>query len=184
MTILIHGFGSSGMSNKAKLFRDYFKEKNLPYIAPSLSYIPELAMATLEELIASYEDVNLIASSLGGYYALYLAQKYQLKTVLINPSISPDETLKRHLKDYATAHYDGSRFAWNNSHIQMLKAYRVRSKIIDSNYLLLIQKGDEILDYKKAVESLPNVSMIIEEGGSHQFEGIERHFEKIVKFLY
>ena len=182
MTIFIHGFGSSGMSNNAKLIRDYFKEKNLPYIAPSLSYIPELAVTTLEELIASYDKVNLIGESLGGYYALYLAHKYQLKAVLINPSIYPEETLKRHIKDSATAHYDGSHFVWRKRHLKMLEAYKVKDKVMDANYFLLLQKGDTVLDYREAVDRLPNASMVIEEGGSHLFEGIERYFEKISKF--
>ncbi len=49
--IYIHGFGGSGVGNKASLFREYFKERGVEYIAPSLSYIPDLAISTLEELI-------------------------------------------------------------------------------------------------------------------------------------
>ena len=183
MVIFIHGFGSSGQSNKARLFRDYFKAHNIPYIAPSLSFIPDLAISTLEELINSYDDVKLMGSSLGGYYALYLSQKYNLKSVLINPSIHPKETLKRHLKDYATAYFDGSHFLFRENHIQMLERYDTQEKILDSNYLLLLQKGDDILDYQEAIAKLPNALMVVEEGGSHQFDGIERHIKKIVDFF-
>ena len=92
MTIYIHGFGGSGEGVKAKLFREYFKDKKEGFIAPSLSYIPELVIKTLEELIESYNsDVTLIGSSLGGYYAIYLSQKYSLKTVLLNPQEAIDK---------------------------------------------------------------------------------------------
>jgi len=182
MTILIHGFRSSGQSRKAKLFREFFKKNNIPYIAPSLSYVPELAMATLEELIESYDEVNLIASSLGGYYALYLAEKYGLKTVLINPSIYPKETLKRHLSK-AKTQYDGSFFEWKVSHLEMLEEFMPR-KVLDSEYLMLLQKGDEVIDYREAMAKVSHATMIVEEGGTHQFDGIEQHFEQIIEFLY
>ena len=70
MIIYIHGFGGSGEGSKAKAFRNYFASIKEPFIAPSLSYVPELAIRTLEELIDAYPgEVSLIGSSLGGYYA-------------------------------------------------------------------------------------------------------------------
>jgi len=94
MTIIIHGFGSAGRGGKAMLFRDYFKSIGEPCIAPSLSYVPELAIDTLEQLIESYDEVTLVGSSLGGFYAIYLAEKYGLKAVLINPAVDSSKTLK------------------------------------------------------------------------------------------
>ena len=185
MTIFIHGFGSSGQGGKSKLFREYFKSINKPFIAPSLSYVPQLAITTLEELIESYDEVNLIGSSLGGYYALYLSEKYGLKTVLINPATKSAKTLKRMitLTGYAPNFYDNSSFEWRESHLEMLGKYD--TEVIKANrYLLLLQKGDDLLDYRDAVAKVPNATMVIEDGGTHQFQGIEKHFEKIVEFLY
>ena len=112
MTIIIHGFGSAGKGGKAMLFRDYFKSIGKPCMAPSLSYVPELAMDTLEQLVHSYDDVTLVGSSLGGYYAIYLAEKYGLKAVLINPAVDSSKTLKRVLDmgGMATNYYDGTEF--------------------------------------------------------------------------
>ncbi len=184
MVIFIHGFGSSGLAGKATAFRAYFKEKNIPYIAPSLSFIPKLAISTLEELIDSYDDVHLIGSSLGGYYALYLSQKYDLKTVLINPSLHPDKTLNSYTKEPAMAYYDGSSFSWRPSHVQSLEAYKLsKDQIKSENYFLLLQKGDDVLDYQEALCMLPKVKTILEEGGSHSFDRIERHFDEIVDFF-
>jgi predicted esterase YcpF (UPF0227 family) len=184
MTIFIHGFGSSGRGGKSKLFREYFKSIDKPFIAPSLSYVPRLAISTLEELIESYDEVNLIGSSLGGYYALYLSEKYGLKTVLINPATKSAKTLKRavSLTGYAPNFYDNSSFEWTELHLKMLEEYN--TGVIESDkYFLLLQKGDDLLDYRDAVAKVPNASMIIEEEGTHQFEGIEKHFERIVEFL-
>lgn len=180
MIIYIHGFGSSGEGHKAKQFREYFKKDG--FIAPSLSYIPDLAIKTLEELIESYNgDVKLIGSSLGGFYSLYLCKKYNLKAVLINPSVFPYITLQKVLGN-APSYYDTSTFTWMQSHIDMLKKYEVEY-VNEKNIMLLLQKGDETLDYTKAVHMLPNSIKIVEEGGSHSFDSVERHFKAIRNFF-
>jgi len=63
-----------------------------------------------------------------------------------------------------------------------LQKYRV-DEVKNGEYLLLLQTGDDVLDYKDAVSKLPYAEMIIEEGGTHPFEGIERHFGRISKFF-
>ena len=185
MILVIHGFGSAGKGGKAMLFRDYFKSKGQPCIAPSLSYIPDLAMDTLEQLIESYDDVMLVGSSLGGYYAIYLAEKYGLKAVLINPAVDSSKTLKRRVAEMngkAINYHDNSRFTWNMNHVKMLEKYTV-DEVKNGKYFLLLQTGDDVLDYNEAVAKLPNAKTIIEEGGTHPFEGIERHFDQIKTFL-
>lgn len=180
MLIYIHGFGSSGEGHKAKQFREYFKKEG--FIAPSLSYIPDLAIKTLEELIESYGgNVTLVGSSLGGFYALYLCQKYRVKIVLINPSVYPFVTLRKVLGD-APSYYDTSTFTWMESHIEMLKKYETKS-VDEAKVMLLVQKGDETLDYQQALNRLQNSKHLIEDGGSHSFDDIERHFGTIKEFL-
>lgn len=180
MIIYIHGFGSSGEGFKAKQFREYFKEDG--FIAPSLSYIPELAIKTLEELIESYkEDVYLIGSSLGGFYSLYLSHKYNLKAILINPSIHPYITLEKILGN-APSFHDESTYTWMEPHVEILKSYRVDISN-EKNFMVLLQKGDETLDYKEAIKKLPNATLIVEEGGSHSFDAVERHFVSIREFF-
>jgi len=156
------------------------------FIAPSLSYVPELAIKTLEELIESYKkEVFLIGSSLGGYYATYLSSKKEVKrVVLINPSVNPSETLKRAIGN-APNFYDESFFNWNMKHIEMLEQYKVedvKDRYKDS-FMLLVQKGDELLDYKESVNKYEGCKQIIEDGGSHGFDGIERHFETVREFF-
>lgn len=184
MIIYIHGFGSSGEGQKAKHFRDYFHTIGEPFIAPSLSYVPELAIGTLEEMIASCnEEVYLIGSSLGGYYATYLSERAEVRrVVLINPSVYPLKTLTRALGD-APNFYDGSTFRWQEKHLEMLKAYQVCTSLNREKFMVLLQKGDEVLDYREAVTKYEGCEVIVEEGGNHSFEGIERYFEYICDFF-
>ena len=185
MILYIHGFGSSGKGGKSLQFKEYFKSQNIRYIAPSLSYVPELAMDTLEQLINSYdEEIILIGSSLGGFYSIYLAEKYALKAVLINPAVDSSKTLKRVLAfgDRQKNYYDDTRFDWTVEHVDMLLSYRV-SKIQNGTYFLLLQTGDDVLDYKEALAKMLDAKSIVEEGGTHPFEGAERYFTQIEAFL-
>jgi predicted esterase YcpF (UPF0227 family) len=182
MIIYIHGFGSSGHGGKATLFKEYFKENIL---LPSLSYVPQLAIHTLEQLIEmlqkNNEKVHLVGSSLGGFYALHLANKYDLKAVLINPAIYPFQTLDK--IGMARNYYDDSTFEVLPKHLDALRALQTQHICQQKNFMTLLQTHDEVLDYKHAVEKLPESKLIIEEGGNHTFEGIQRHFHAIESFF-
>lgn len=184
MIIYIHGFGSHGNGSKAIALRDYCKSHNIPFIAPSLSTIPDLAIQTVSELIEAFqrfENVSLVGSSLGGYYAMYLSHKYDIPCVLINPAVYSYKTLQRAL-GASPNFYDQSTYEWTKTHLDMLKQYDIES-YQGENALLMVQSGDEVLDYAEAVAKLPKAQMIIEEGGDHGFKRVERHFDAIVEFL-
>ncbi|KIM10025.1 MAG: hypothetical protein KU38_08285 [Sulfurovum sp. FS08-3] len=186
MILYIHGFGSSGVGSKALKFKEHYAHGT--FIAPSLSYVPLLAIDTLKQFIeyalAKGEKVHLIGSSLGGYMAIFLATHYNLKAVLINPSIKPTLTLQ---KARGLNYYDLSSFEWNTQHLKMLENFNVTHPNPD-NYLLLLQKGDETLDYREALHFFehqginPN-RIILEEGGNHSFENIESKFEIMDAFF-
>ena len=182
MIIYIHGFGSSGHGGKATLFKEEFQEQ---IILPSLSYVPTLAIYTLEQLIEllllKNEKVSLVGSSLGGYYSIYLANKYDLKAVLINPAIHPFKTLDK--IGMATNYFDLSSFEVTHEHIQTLKTLETKEIKNQNNFMVLLQKEDEVLDYKEAIEKLPHANLYIEEGGNHTFENIENYFAKISTFF-
>ncbi len=182
MVLYIHGFSSNGEGSKAQSFRDYFKSIDEPYFAPSLSNIPDLAIKTLEEIIQTYnEEIYLIGSSLGGFYATYLADKYGLKTVLINPSIFPYKTLNSYV-GLNPNFYDNSSFEWKESHLEMLKKYEV-TDIDEKLFTLFIQKGDELLNFQEAVDRFKNAKVFIEDGGSHRFDNIEKYYHLISKLV-
>ena len=182
MIIYIHGFGSSGFGGKATLFKEYFKED---IIMPSLSYVPALAIHTLEQLIElcqrQGQKVCLVGSSLGGYYCLYLANNYDLKAVLINPAIYPYKTLDK--IGMAMNYFDMSTFEVTTEHIQALKILEVNKFKNQENFMTLLQTEDEVLNYQDAVNKLPDSKLVIEEGGNHTFENIERHFKDIESFF-
>jgi predicted esterase YcpF (UPF0227 family) len=187
MIIYLHGFGSTGFGVKAQMFLEYFEEE---IITPTLPNIPNLAIATLEQLIEAFlhrgEKISLIGSSLGGFYALHLANKYDLKAVLINPAVYPWVIGDRYVKDdndFATNYYDNSKFEFNHSHIQSLRNFEVINIKNPEKFLTLLQEEDEVLDFNEAAQKLKKTNLEIEEGGNHSFVGIERYFRKVNNFL-
>lgn len=181
MILYIHGFNSSGFGAKAEILREKYKDKVL---APSLSNIPKLAIDTLEQILSQclkYEKkITLIGSSLGGYYAIYLASKYNLKAILINPSIFPYHTLAAYIGENQSF-FDLSNREWTQSHIDSLKAYEV-TKFDPGHFLVLLQKGDETLDYNHAAAKFSDAYLVIEEGGSHGFDNFEQKLATIEDF--
>ncbi len=181
MIIYIHGFAGSGLGVKAQAVRAYFGREAM---APSLPHIPELAFDTLDQLVgfwAQREPVGLIGSSLGGFYAWALAERHGIKAVLINPSVKPYETLDL-WKGFVRHFHDLSSFEWNDRHIRMLKSLIPKS-VTPQNYLLMLQKDDELLDYRVALETFAGAKTVVETGGGHSFDGFENYLEKIKRFL-
>lgn len=188
-TILyIHGFGSSGESRKAMKLRRYYEAMGVTFLAPTLSYIPDLAVHTLEDIIAALGPgkIKLIGASLGGFYAAWLSRKYDLPAVLINPAMRM-QVEKEALLGLHTHYFDGSRFEWIDAHFDMLQRYTDELKNLEkSRVLLLMQKGDDVIDYRTTLErfaGLPASQIILEEGGSHHFDGIETKFARMDAFL-
>jgi len=189
MVLYIHGFGGSGLGVKANLFREHFKNKDVNFLAPSLSYTPDLAISTLEEIIQNclkYEDIKLIGSSLGGFYATYLSNKFNLKAVLINPATTPSKTLLEIIQNQELSlnYFDLSHFEFNRNHLNMLKKYQVPKESLKlKNLLIMLQKDDEVIDYKFTKELFNGAKMIITQGGGHSFLDIENFFRDIDEFL-
>ncbi len=188
MIIYIHGFGSSARSTKAEKIQNM--PLNEPFLALSLSTIPHLAMKTLEDIIQLYihscdtelSSLKLIGSSLGGFYALYLSQKYNIKAVLINPALEITPTLSTPKK--MINYYDESYFEWSQKHIDSLKEYETNDIVYAHNILLLTQKNDEVLDYNIAVKKLKHSKQIIYDNSDHGFSNIEICFHEIEQFFH
>src|SRR5688500_571180 len=115
--IYVHGFNSSPDSHKARLFTDFCHDQGLhDVLVPALSHDPERALHTLAACIGRNGErvALLVGSSLGGYYATYLAERYGLKAALVNPAVAPcdylpSEFIGRHRNYYTHEEYEFTR---------------------------------------------------------------------------
>mgnify|MGYP000061666791 FL=1 len=184
--LYLHGFNSSPQSHKAQLITRYMHARGCLdlLICPQIPSVPGEARLFLEQLVEETLDEHQLSyagSSLGGYYATYLAEKYSGSAVLINPSVKPYETLRAHLGENKF-YFDEGCWEFDESHIQQLKDMDVRSITQAERYLILLQTGDETLDYREAELKYKNARCIIEQGGDHSFTGLERHIKQIMQF--
>ncbi len=164
----------------------YMREKNTLdlLICPQIPSVPGEAQLFLDKLVEeTLEDYSLsfAGSSLGGYYATYLAEKYSGSAVLINPSVKPYETLSAYLGENKF-YFDDGCWDFNESHIQQLKEMDVATITDAQRYLVLLQTGDETLDYREADSKYKASQCIVEQGGDHAFTGLERYLQQIMQF--
>lgn len=176
--LYLHGFGSCGEGNKSKTLGSYFGNENL--LAPNLPYEPQEAIETLSKLISKEGPALLVGSSLGGYYATYLAEKYEIPAVLINPSCTPWVTLANHV-GWQKRFCDGEAFEFKPDYLQQLKSLHVIPE--RSRYLVLLQSEDEVLDYRVAKVQYKAYKVIVEYGGNHRFENICEYLSMIESFM-
>ena len=184
--LYLHGFNSSPQSHKAQLITQYMSASNSLdlLICPLIPTVPEQARLFLEQLVEETlenHSLSFVGSSLGGYYATYLAEKYSGSAVLINPSVKPYETLKAHLGENKF-YFDEGCWEFTESHILQLEAMYVKDITEAERYLVLLQTGDETLDYHEAELKYKNSHCIIEQGGDHAFIGLERYIPQIMQF--
>ncbi len=178
MILYIHGFASCGNSNKTKLLRENFDR----VLCPDIPVDPDEAISFLQKLVVVNDVSLIIGSSLGGFYAAYLAEKFQVKTVLLNPSTQPFLTLAPYI---GTNEFfcSAETFEWTKEHITKLFSYAISKDSIKAPLLVLLQKGDEILDYTKAEDVYKAYQVIVQEGGNHRFENLDEYLGLIREFM-
>jgi hypothetical protein len=175
--LYIHGFASSAHSAKAQVLRRHFDE----VYAPSLSHIPTLAAETLEEFIRALPAAPLlIGSSLGGYYALYLSQRFALPAVLINPLVQLTQPLEQ-VVGMNRHYFDDSQFEFTAGHLESLRHYACPDARSD-RLLLMVQLGDEVIDQRATLDFLPGAQLKVEQGGNHAYENFESKMGLIRRF--
>lgn len=185
MIIYIHGFNSSPASYKAQLLLRHMQSlgRENEILIPSLSCVPSYAMAELKSLVQQNigNRLSFIGSSLGGYYATWLAEHYDLPAVLVNPAVRPYELLQDYMGRNIN-HYSGEEYELLPQHIDELKALDVEYITRPHQYLVMLQTGDEVLDYSQAFVKFAGSRMILEEGGDHSFQDFERYLDTVVDF--
>jgi predicted esterase YcpF (UPF0227 family) len=182
MLIYIHGFNSSARSFKAGLLHERMVRLGADYVCPDLAHRPRQAMARLEALIAGSPRATtaLVGSSLGGFYATWLAEKYRLKAVLVNPAVRPYELLHDYLGPQKNL-YTGEQYELTDRHLAELRELEVPA-ITPERYLLMVQTGDEVLDYRQAVEKYRGAQQIVIEGGDHGFSSFAAYLDTVLRF--
>jgi predicted esterase YcpF (UPF0227 family) len=183
--IYIHGFNSSPRSHKANLLLARMQALGLggQLLIPALPADPSRAMQVLEQALAELpgRSACLVGSSLGGYYATWLAERHRLRAVLLNPAVTPYELLLDYLGDNENP-YTGERYRITESDIDVLKGFDVERLSHPENFLVYVETGDEVLDYRQAVEKFAKAELVVFPGGSHEMVNFESVIDDILVY--
>lgn len=181
MIVYLHGFNSSPQSHKAQVMQRFMAERGLAheYACPALPPLAGDAVREIEK-ISLEGNTCFIGSSLGGFYATYLAEKRGLKAVLINPAIDPHVGLRAYLGPQKNLH-TGDPYELTEAHLREWQALYV-PRITPRRYLLIVETGDEVLDYRKAVARYAGAQQVVIPGGDHSLQSFPQHLPRILEF--
>ena len=182
LIIYLHGFCSSPASWKSRLLAEYLAARGLSeyFVCPQLSPVPDQAVEQVSQLIESASGpVTLVGSSLGGHYANYLAERHQLPAVLINPATVHSLNLAKFIGEHVNFN-TGEPFSFSVEHVLQLK--QQVSQPTPGRYWLLLEQGDEVLDYRQAEIFYASARQSIFAGGNHSFSRFPELIPEIVSF--
>ena len=182
--LYLHGFTSAPQSHKAQALAARMRERGHgdAFVCPQLPPSPKEAIALAESIIGQREQpVTLVGSSLGGYYATYLAERHGLKAVLVNPAVVAHLSLQQYVGPQQNL-YTGERFDFTETHIEELRALEVPRLPHPERFWLLTEKGDELLDYRRAVTKYAGARQTVLEGGDHSFTRWGDYLDEVIAF--
>lgn len=183
MLLYLHGFNSSPQSHKARLFGRYMEGlgRAAEFACPALPPSPKAAIAAVESLMRTHGGpVTFIGSSLGGFYATYLSETHDAHAVLINPAVDPHVGLRAYLGPQRNL-YTGEAYDFTAAHLRELEQLWCW-KITPRKYLLIVETGDEVLDYRRALERYAGSEQVVVPGGDHGLKSFPQHLARILKF--
>lgn len=183
MILYLHGFNSSPLSGKAADTAQYCAARRIPCMVPGLKHRPAEAAKQMEKLIQDGNIRLVVGSSMGGFYATWLCERHpRLRAVLINPAVKiADKLADEEGKTQKNFHTD-EEYLFTAEHLREFREMEVDAVADPARYLLMLQTGDELLDYREAEKFYAGCSAIIERGGDHMFAGYARHLPSVVAF--
>lgn len=189
MILYLHGFRSSPRSFKARLLAERLARLGRldQWQCPQLPVSPLETVALAERLAAQAgaaggdAPVTLIGSSLGGFFATYLAEKHGWRAMLLNPAVVPQRDLSAYVGTQPLWHGGGS-IVVEPHHIDELRSLVVTAITRPERYHLIAATGDEVLDYREMLAHYPGVPTTLIEGGDHAISDFGAYVDDVLAF--
>ncbi|HEX8957038.1 MAG TPA: YqiA/YcfP family alpha/beta fold hydrolase [Burkholderiaceae bacterium] len=187
MILYLHGFRSSPQSFKARLLGQRLDALGLGsiYRCPQLPSSPraaaELALSLAREMTAGGEELSLVGSSLGGYYANWLAERLGCRAVLLNPAVQPPRDLENYV-GVTTAYHSDEVFEFKREYIGELEELRVAAITRPERYFLIAATGDEVLDWREMAAHYAGARQFIIQGSDHGISEFAQYVDQVLAF--
>lgn len=186
--VYLHGFNSSAKAQKAAIARDWFATHHpkVDFSVPQLPDNPDSAAESIDAYLDKKrnngDSLSLIGSSMGGFYANYFAEIYACRAVLINPVVYPHRLLRDYLGEQVNT-YTGAKYSLDVSMMDRLQE-KIQAELKDNqSRMVLLQTGDETLDYREAQQFYSASQLHVEVGGDHGFQRFGNWLPAIADFF-
>lgn len=185
MILYLHGFRSSPQSFKAQLIGQRLQAlgHGAEYRCPQLPASPRLAIELAQSLarLCPPSELTLIGSSLGGYYATYLAEQLGCRAVLLNPAITPLGDLEKYV-GVSTAYHSDQPFEFKAEYLAELRALAVARITAPQRYFLIAATGDEVLDWRQMVAHYAGARQCVIDGSDHGLSEFAQYLDPVLAF--
>lgn len=185
MIVYLHGFKSSPQSFKARLLGDVLDARGRAneYVCPQLPASPTAAIMLAMTLVGTVppDELTLIGSSLGGYYATWMAERIGCRAVLLNPAIQAADKLGGQV-GIGTAYHSEQPFEFKTTYIDELRALQVPLITQPQRYFLIAATGDEVLDWREMQAYYAGASQRIIDGSDHGLSDFASHVDAVLGF--
>ena len=185
--LYLHGFRSSPQSSKARQMaaRVQAEHPAVHWWCPQLPPSPRAAAALIDEGTADWlaERMAVVGSSLGGYYASWLAERRGCRAVLLNPAVDPARDLAAHVGEQSAWHDPAAHFFFRAEYVGELRALQAGPLADPRRILAVIAKGDEVLDWREMSARYAGARRRLLEGGDHALSGFPALIDEVIEFL-
>lgn len=183
MLIYLHGFRSSPLSFKSQMLADRMAGAGLTgdYACPQLPESPRAAIELVRDTFLLSPADTLVGSSLGGFYATWLAEKTGCRAVLLNPAVFPSRDLAAYVGELRTYHTD-EPMHFRAEYLDELAALDTPVISTPERYFLVAAKGDELLDWREMVARYPDVKTRLIDGSDHGLSDFAEHIDAVLDF--
>ena len=185
MILYLHGFRSSPQSMKARLTGERMAQlgRSDEFLCPQLPASPKLAMELAMALVADVPpaELTIIGSSLGGFYATWMAEQLKCRAVVLNPAVVAALDLEQHV-GVTTAYHSDEPFEFKREYIDELLALYAGPILETERYFLIACTGDEVLDYRQMLVHYSGAKRIVVEGSDHAISEYADYLDEVLAF--
>lgn len=185
--LYLHGFRSSPKSTKARVVgsRVAARHPQVTWWCPQLPPSPRAAMALVMDGIAAWprEGMGVIGSSLGGFYATYVAQACDCRAVLLNPAVDPARDLAKYIGEQTAYHDPDERFFFEARFVDELRALGAGKLRDPAKFFAVIAKGDEVLDWREMAARYRDCRIRLLEGSDHALSDFDSQVAEVFEFF-
>ena len=190
MILYLHGFRSSPNSYKAQVVKKALTEQGLAarWVCPQLPPSPAQAIALCNRLIEEAklsdptQELVVVGSSLGGYYAHVLAEQWGCKAARFNPAVQAARDLATQVGEHSYYH-STEPFIFQAQYVEELQQMQPAHATQLQRYFLLVASGDEVLNHKEMLSAFAGSQGLLIFGSDHGISDFDFYLSSVLHFI-